>query len=119
MDLIREILIFAEQHEDAWFARGIEIEGWDQKDIVYNVGLAVDADFLVGGDSSVMGPDGADYLIDRMTYRGHEFLDQIRSDNVWNRLKALAKEQGIDLSVDLVKQLAPKILAQIIGTGGK
>jgi hypothetical protein len=113
MDLIRDILIFAEERDDSWFARNTHIGDWSSKDIVYNVGLAVDAGLLDGEDESTLGPDGRDFLIQGLTYYGHEFLDQIRSDTVWRRLKTLAKEQGIDLTVDLVKKLAPKIVATL------
>ena len=115
MDLIRDILIFAEQQEESWFARSIEIKGSGHNDIVYNTGLAIDAGFLDGKDASTSGPDGKDFLVLGMTYYGHEYLDHIRSDAVWNRLKTMARDKGIDLSVDLVKQLAPKVVAGILG----
>lgn len=107
MDLIRDVSIFAEGQDEHWFAAQIEIEGWDQKAIVYHVGLAIDAGFLDGKDESSLS--GREFYVLGLTYYGHEFLHQIRSDNVWTKLRALAKEQGIDLTVDLVKRLAPKV----------
>lgn len=113
--LIRDLLIFAEEQEDSWFAKEIAIGGWDQKEIVYNVGLALDAGFLSGEDASLLGPNGKDFHIDGMTYEGHEFLDQIRTDDVWNKVKAMATEKGVGLTVDIVKKLALKVIDQLIG----
>ena len=62
MDLIRAILNCAEEQGDRWFAKEIDIEGWIKKDIVYNVGLAVDEGLLDGTDESMLGPDGRDFL---------------------------------------------------------
>ena len=115
MDLIRDILIFAEQQDNSWFAKSIEIKDGGHNDIVYNIGLAIDAGFLDGKDANSMGPDGKDFLVHGMTYNGHEFLDHIRSDTVWDKLKTMARDKGIDLTVELVKQLAPKVVAGFLG----
>ena len=114
MDLIRAILNFAEEQGDPWFAKEIDIEGWVKKDIVYNVGLAVDEGLLDGTDESMLGPDGRDFLIQGLTYYGHEFLDKVRSDTVWNQLKKITKKQAIELTVDFAIRHAPDVIAGLV-----
>ena len=41
--------------------------------------------------------------------RGHEFLDAIRSDNVWAKTKETFTEQGISMTSELVKAVAKTI----------
>ncbi len=38
-----------------------------------------------------------------LTWDGHEFLDKIRSDTVWNKVKSTAREKGLSLSLDVIK----------------
>ena len=117
MDLIRDILLFAEAQSDPWFARTTEIEDWSQAAIIYNTALCGDAGFLEGHDDSMMGPNGADWYVARLTYAGHEFLDSIRSDTVWSKVKARAKEQGVDLTFDLAILLAKQALVALFPPG--
>jgi hypothetical protein len=49
-----------------------------------------------------------------MTWAGHELLDSIRRDGVWQQVKAIARESSVDLSLDLVKQLAVKVVSGMV-----
>ena len=115
MDLIREILLAAEEQDEQWFAKMLELEGWEQCDIVYNVGLAIDAGFLEAEDASLLGHDGKDFVVEKLTFQGHDFLDQIRDESVWKKVKSIAAEKGVDLTVDVVKSLAAKIVESLLG----
>jgi hypothetical protein len=41
----------------------------------------------------------------KLTWEGHDLLDTIRSNAVWERIKTLSTEKGIELSFDTVKAL--------------
>lgn len=45
-----------------------------------------------------------------LTWDGHEFLDKIRSDTTWGKIKNLAKTKGLDLSIDVIKNAAVAII---------
>jgi hypothetical protein len=51
-----------------------------------------------------------------MTWEGHEFLDQIRQDTVWNRVKGGAREKGLDLSINVIGELAKTIIFSMLKT---
>ena len=53
----------------------------------YHVELLVDAGLVEGGMSETLGRGPKDFFARRLTWSGHEFLDAIRSDNVWNKTK--------------------------------
>lgn len=42
-------------------------------------------------------------IVEGLTFDGHDFLDNIKSDTVWNKTKAIIKEKGIEMTVDAVK----------------
>ncbi len=53
-------------------------------------------------------------FIHRMTWEGHELLDSIRGDTAWNRIKSVAKEKGVDLTVDAIKMIAKIVLEGLL-----
>ncbi|PZQ66937.1 MAG: hypothetical protein DI563_22365 [Variovorax paradoxus] len=65
-------------------------------------GLAVDT--LAG--PGLLGPE--------LTWEGHELLGTIRSKTIWNRVKKLAADKGIELSFDVVKRLGKLALDQVL-----
>ena len=44
----------------------------------------------------------------RLTMAGHDFLDAMRSKAVWNRVKEIAVQSAIPITVDLVKSVLAK-----------
>lgn len=45
-----------------------------------------------------------------MTWDGHEFLDKIREDTVWNKTKDLIKEKGLPMALEVVKNVATTMI---------
>ena len=69
-----------------------------------------------GGHDSIPGADVWVYA-EALTWRGHELLDNIRSETVWKRIKSTAAEKGLDLTVDVVKTIAKAAIEAIIRGG--
>lgn len=46
-----------------------------------------------------------------LTWLGHEFLDKIRNETAWNKIKNIVKSKGVDMSFDVIK-----IVGQIVIT---
>jgi hypothetical protein len=55
------------------------------------------------------------YLGSNLTWVGHELLDSIRKDAVWKKIKATAISKGVDLSFEVIKQLAGAVIKGMIG----
>lgn len=70
-------------------------------------GISVHRDLSGGYHYSVHSP--------RLTLRGHELLADLRSKELWERVKSLAKNKGIELTFDAIKALGKVALRQIIG----
>ena len=47
-----------------------------------------------------------------ITWKGYEFLDAVRSEGVWEKLKQHAEERGIGITVDV----AIRTVKELIGT---
>ena len=52
--------------------------------------------------------------VGRLTWDGHELLDKIKSDTVWNKTKDTIKKKGIPFVLDAVKEIATAITTAMI-----
>lgn len=116
MELIRKILfVIEEKYVDTWLSSNeIEIDGYDMKAIAYHCAILHDAGLV----SDYNGHYGDDELqsfgVGRLTWAGHELLDKIKSDTVWNRTKDTIKKKGIPFVLDAVKEIATAITKAMI-----
>lgn len=115
-DLIRAILIQAENAGTGQLLTPEQITGgWDINSVVYQIRLLLDAGLIEGDVKDCCGGGPSWAMIKRLTWNGHEFLDQIRSNQVWERVKATALEKGIDLTIDLTAKLAARFTKDLLG----
>jgi len=45
-----------------------------------------------------------------LTWEGHDYLDKIRSDTVWNKTKSVISQNGLPFIIDTVKDIASGII---------
>lgn len=111
MDVIRTLLLRLEARYKGIgtliFSHGDEelaIEGGDPLAVTYNLGLLVEAGFVKGRVTAT-----GDFMMEGMTWSGHDFLDSVRDEEIWRRTK-----EGVSLAggftFDLVKALAKGFL---------
>lgn len=75
-------------------------------EISYHMTLLIEARLVNGQVSQTIGPEIKDFFAQRLTWEGHEFLDAIRSDTVWQKTKKTFVDQGVSMTFDLVKAVA-------------
>ena len=120
MELIRKILFAIEdKYVDIWLSSGeIPIDGYDLKTIGYHCAVLHDAGLVEDykgqyGDNELLG-----FGVGRLTWDGHEFLDKIRSDTVWNKTKDIIAKKGIPFVLDAVKGIATAVITDMIQAAG-
>ena len=107
MDVIRILLLRLEgrykgigtlvfDHGDEELA----IEGVDPLAVTYNLGLLVEAGFVKGRVTAT-----GDFMMEGMTWSGHDFLDSVRDEEIWRRTKDGVSAAG-GFTFDLVKALS-------------
>lgn len=87
------------------------LKKYSKKDICYSVNKLNEAGYI--NAEPIPGDDLSDYLISDITYVGHEFLQSIKSDSVWNHVKDVSKKAGA-MSFPVISSIASNILSQII-----
>ena len=102
MDLIRDVLLSIEKDArmdgSQWLLfspEEMEITGHSLQEIGYNLNLLIEADFVKGQGEVEMLP-----VVSRLTWKGHEFPDNIRDRGVWETVKAqTARFSSVGLGV--------------------
>ncbi len=96
-DLIREILVALEdKKESKGILRLKDFPSGREQEISYHVALLLDAGLVEGSMPSEFGPPVKRFNLSRLTWEGHDFLDAIRNDDVWSKIKTkLARQQNL------------------------
>lgn len=81
-------------------------------DIAYSTIMAKEAELIY-----VNIVDAADCfrgcIYASLTYKGHKFLENIKSNNVWNQTKKIAGKIG-NISLDIISSIASKLVQDLI-----
>lgn len=112
-DVIREVLLAVEaldakKFEDIHF----DIAEDDERKTAEHAVLLWKSGFLNGVDASTNR--GAAVVAEELTWAGHDLLKTIQSKPVWERVKAIAQEKGIELNFEAVKKLGSMALDAVL-----
>ena len=113
MDLIREVLLATEALQPREVLSGID--GAPKSDFVYNVDLMKQAGLV---DAAVLKAWGSDLVraeVRTLTWDGHDFLDAIRDDTIWNKTKARVLEAAGTVSLEVLKAVAVSVARGALG----
>ena len=110
MDFVRQILEEIEKRNPEASNPGVDVDGRKPKEILYHLKIMEDARLVEGVKSNPVG-------CIRMTWEGHEFLEQSRDESIWQQ----AKEKAITATGSvswLAVRTALTILIKAAITGG-
>ncbi len=121
MELVREVLLRVEGLDgppgSRWLCRSFDpefqIEGWSGDQVDHCLRLLADADFLL---NSKPANDGV--MLSGLSWKGCEFLDPVRSPEVWRRTKeAAGKIGGVSIAVlaEIAKATAKTVIKEHLG----
>jgi hypothetical protein len=120
LDLLRDIMIYLEEN----LAPGENIQSTDislydgsdeeYKKLSEHIKLLIE-DGLIETSKPMMMKGFAIFMILRITSKGHDFLDALRNDTVWNNTKEKMKEIGgftLGIALDIAKGYLAKLINQ-------
>ena len=106
-------LSLEEKADSTSWLQSDEIKGFDAHTVAYHYVLLTEAGLIKSIDISSMEEE--DFAALSLTWQGHEFLDKIRNDTVWNKVKLTIQSKSLDLSFDAIKTIATAIIASMLG----
>lgn len=116
-DLVREILLAIEDSSgDPRDWLDIEIPGKSQLEVAYHIRVLAEAGFIEAHNLS--SQQIYDWRATRLTFQGHEFLDTVRSPEIWRKTKEGVSKvggAGIELLFAVGKAYAKQQLQEKLG----
>ncbi len=115
-DCIRDILFTVESQTGFMKPTSaleiIEVLKYDKDEVLYHINQCELYGFFTNVRHYING-DEDDTLIMDLTPKAHEFIQNIRSDNVWNKTKKVAGTVG-SFSIGVLGQIASDVLTKLI-----
>jgi len=114
-DIIRGILQKSEELAPNEELTLEDFENEEAFDVSYNTELLKDAGLLNVTLPECNGDEPTDFWIFRLTWQGHEFLDAIRDESIWQKTKGKFFEKGGTMTFELVKIVASEFAKKALG----
>lgn len=109
MDLIRKILLEVEKQEgSSEWPEQHTIPRYKPEQITYHIGQLHENGLIKAGRHVIYGGDYQyeKWEIYKLTWEGHNFLDAIRADTIWEKTKDKMSEKGYDMPFEMIKDVA-------------
>ena len=118
-DCVRDVLLSCEEllkMDEEGYMNSLSHEELEQvlpnyktEDIIYTEVKLKEAGFLDVKVTRASGNILVDVRINDITFTGHEFLNDIRDDNNWKKVKEIAKSVGA-FSINMIAQIAVGVI---------
>jgi len=118
MDLMRKILIAAEESPDGFAPRSFEIDGYTWEQVGYHVHLMNQAGLVEAADVTHRGNTGPEAVLRALTWEGHEFLEAARRESLWERAKSFALEKTGGLTIAAMRMSLEMVARDALGETG-
>ena len=116
MNLIRELLFVLEEEPSGFAPEDVEIKGYTNEQIGYHILLLIEAGFIEGQKTVTYGSSSPSAIATRLTWAGHEFLDEARDKNRWKEALRIAQEKGGGaVSIGILTQVLSALAKQSLG----
>lgn len=115
MELIRKLLFYFEERDTSSCVAIPQVEAYDAKVIEYHLLLMHDANLLRCEPIRSRTSDRVIKVIPfELTWEGHEFLEKVRSDKVWKKIKRAIISKGGSLAFSVINHVATNYALQTI-----
>lgn len=116
-EIIRDILLRLEsENSPNAYVNANSFDGLPEQEVAYNMRLLSDADCI---EARIMNSSSGDGKINaalaiRLKNSGHDLLDTMRNESVWNKVKEKFTSSGIDMTIELVVSVGKKIVEAML-----
>lgn len=110
MDLCRLILFKIEDEYRSTALFNLQIDGYDIETIAYHCDLLFDAGLIKGYKPTYASDEIYFFSVGALTWEGHDFLDKIRENTMWNRTKNSIKENALPMTLEVIKSVATSFI---------
>lgn len=113
-DLVRDILIQAEQCEDVLDGEILVTNERSAELIAYHLEMMRDYGLIDVKIEYAMGGHPLNMIVKKITWHGYDYLDAIRSKKIWNKAKKMINETVGEASLSIIKDTCLLLVKQAI-----
>lgn len=106
MDLVRLILLKIEEEFHSTPLYNLAIEGYDEETVAYHCKLLYDAGFISDYKALYGSNRLCEFGVGSLTWEGNDYLDKIRDNSTWKKIKDVISQKGLPLVFDTIKTIA-------------
>lgn len=115
MDLVREILLWAEK--GGWLK---DAPAADELALCYHVHIMVEGGLICGGgepmrDFRNQAWKAGPVVVKGLTWKGHEFLEAMRSETTWRKVKDVFAQHGVPFVTEILLSVVKSVVAKQTG----
>lgn len=109
LDLVKRILEHFEEKSDWSGEKSVIIGGYEEKLIAYHIQIMYEGGLI--NAEPLLSENGRihDAVPFRLTWQGHESLDNIKDESRWTKIKEIIKDKGGTFSFEVIVGLATKL----------
>ena len=114
MDLVRLILLEIEDKYRSTAISDLAIDGYDTEMVAYHCKILYEAGLI--SDYKAQYADNEIYVfgVGSLTWDGNDFLEKIRDDSQWKKVKETITKKGLPLVVDTIKSVANALISATV-----
>lgn len=114
MDLVRLILLEIEDKYRSTAIYDLAIDGYDTEIVAYHCKILYEAGLI--SDYKAQYADNEIYVfgVGSLTWDGNDFLEKIRDDSQWKKVKETITKKGLPLVVDTIKSVANALISATV-----
>jgi len=114
MDLVRKILLDIAAHDDPNKHIEVTAEGYSEGQVHYHLHILVEGGFVEALDAAGAAQSFY-YMPTGLTWKGHEFLDDISDETVWKKTKETVSSKVGSVSLAVVQEVAKATVKTLLG----
>jgi DNA-binding transcriptional ArsR family regulator len=107
MELIRKILIALEDSNRTQGVIPLKFDGYSEDQISYHVKILAEEGIITAIDYS--NSSGFEWIAKGLTWDGHDYIDAIRDEGSWQKVKEWIKSTGKVLTMETLKQAVKEL----------
>ena len=114
MDLCRKILFAIEEQYVDTALHNLQIPEYTMEQVAYHCKILKEAGLITNYKALFASNHIVDFGVGSLTWEGHDFLDKIREDTIWNKTKGLIKNKALPMTLDVVKEIASAVISEMM-----
>ncbi|MFS8541588.1 MAG: DUF2513 domain-containing protein [Tissierellales bacterium] len=117
-ECVRDLMLYIEENLEYGYlikVNDVKIKDYSQDEIIYAADKLLEAGYLDGQKIVTLSDKIPEITITSITWNGHQFLDNIRDNKVWEHTKSILSKFS-SVSINIISNVAAQVISNLIKT---